>query len=206
MTSYSDGNNQCNCSSSTECKKAKKCRKSRREFLTYAVGAVGLAGAACALSTFSPLIDSASPDPSKSARPTTVVDVSDLKKGESLTASWGGKPVFIRRRTAKEINEARNVNIDNLPDPEPDEERVKQSIINGKEVPEWLVVVGACTHLGCVPMEQKEGKNHDEFGGWLCPCHGAKFDSSARVRTGPAFENMKVPPYQFIDEKHVKIG
>jgi ubiquinol-cytochrome c reductase iron-sulfur subunit len=98
------------------------------------------------------------------------------------------------------------VTLADLRDPQSDEERFKQSVINGKEVPEWLVVVGVCPHLGCVPLGQKPGERRGEFDGWFCPCHGAQFDSSARARTGPASKNMEVPPYRFTDATHIKIG
>ncbi len=177
--------------------------KSRREFLAYTAGAMGAVGAGAAAWT---LIDSMNPAADTLALSTTEVDVSALKEGESLTALWRGKPVFIRRRTTKEVEEARAVALTDLRDPQTDQDRVKQSVINGKESPEWLVVVGVCTHLGCVPLGQKPTDPHGEFDGWFCPCHGAQYDSSARIRKGPAPKNLEVPPYQFIDATRIKIG
>ena len=111
---------------------------------------------------------------------------------------WRGKPVFIRHRTEQEIESARRVNQGDLIDPQPDEERVKQ--------PEWLVVIGVCTHLGCIPLGQRPTDPRGEYGGWFCPCHGSLYDTSGRVRRGPAPSNLVVPPYAFVDETMIRIG
>lgn len=203
MTSPSDEKKCCDPCSCSEGQGEDESGKSRRKFLTYTAGAMGIAGAA---SLAWPLINSGNPVADAQKHPVTTVDVSHLKKGESLTALWKGKPVFIRRRTAKELEEARAVNVADLRDPQTDEERFKQSSIGGKEASEWLVVVGVCTHLGCVPLGQKPEEKHGDFDGWFCPCHGAQFDSSARIRKGPASKNMKVPPYRFVDATHIEIG
>lgn len=176
---------------------------SRRQFLAYTAGALGAAGAATAAW---PLINSMNPAADTLAMATTEVDVSNVKEGESLTVMWRGKPVFIRRRTQKEIDEARATDVKDLRDPETDQARFKQSAFDGKDMPEWLVVVGVCTHLGCVPLGQKPTDQRGEYDGWFCPCHGSNYDSSARIRKGPAPKNMEVPPYAFIDATHIKIG
>ena len=133
------------------------------------------------------------PDASVKALASTEVDVSSLQPGQSVTVLWRGKPVFIKRRTENEINEARNVNISDLKHPEKDEDRAKN--------PEWLVMLGVCTHLGCVPLGDK-----GEYGGWFCPCHGSHYDTSGRIRKGPAPTNMEVPKYEFVNNNTIKIG
>ena len=162
----------------------------RREFIftaTYAVGAVGVGA------TVWPLIDQMNPDASVKALASTEVDVSNVEKGQSITVLWRGKPVFIRRRTDEEIAEAREVNLEELKHPEKDEDRAKD--------PEWLVMLGVCTHLGCVPLGEK-----GEYGGWFCPCHGSHYDTSGRIRIGPAPTNMEVPKYEFVNSNIIKIG
>jgi ubiquinol-cytochrome c reductase iron-sulfur subunit len=116
----------------------------------------------------------------------------------AITVTWRGKPVFIRHRTPEEIEEARAVDLEELPDPEPDDMRVIE--------PQWLVLVGICTHLGCVPLGQKPNEPHGDYGGWFCPCHGSHYDTSGRVRRGPAPLNLTVPDYAFTDESMIRIG
>ena len=111
---------------------------------------------------------------------------------------WRGKPIFIRHRTSEEIRTANNTSVNELKHMASDESRVKN--------PKWLVVVGVCTHLGCVPLGQKVGDNKGEFGGWFCPCHGSHYDTSGRIRKGPAPLNLEVPPYDFVSEEIIKIG
>ena len=162
----------------------------RREFIftaTYAVGAVGVGA------TIWPLIDQMNPDASVKALASTEVDISNVEKGQSITVLWRGKPVFIRRRTDEEIAKARDVNLDELKHPEKDQDRAKD--------PEWLVMLGVCTHLGCVPLGDK-----GEYGGWFCPCHGSHYDTSGRIRKGPAPTNMEVPKYEFVNSNTIKIG
>ena len=175
----------------------------RREFLVMTAGAVGAVGAA---SVAWPMVSSMAPAADVLALASTEVDLSQVKEGQSITAVWRGKPVFIRRRTQKEIDEARAVPMSELKDPQTDQDRVKQSVINGKEDPEWLVMIGVCTHLGCVPLGQKPTDPHGEFDGWFCPCHGSQYDSSGRIRKGPAPKNLEIPPYQFTDAAKIKIG
>ena len=162
----------------------------RREFLftaTYAIGVVGAGVVAW------PLIDQMNPDASVKALASTEVDLSSVKPGNTITIMWRGKPVFIRRRTPDEIAEARAVNVKELIDPESDEERVKN--------PEWLVMIGVCTHLGCVPLNDK-----GDYNGWFCPCHGSHYDISGRIRKGPAPTNMEIPKYEFVNSNTIKIG
>ena len=162
----------------------------RRDFLftaSYAMGAVGIGAAVW------PLVDQMNPDKSVKALASTEVDVSSVEPGKSITVLWRGKPVFIKRRTQEEIAEARSVKLDDLKDPEKDEDRAKN--------PEWLVMLGVCTHLGCVPLGDK-----GEYNGWFCPCHGSHYDTSGRVRKGPAPNNLPVPPYIFLSETKIRIG
>ena len=165
----------------------------RRDFIftaSYTVGAIGIGA------TIWPLIDQMNPDKSVQALATTEVDVSTVEPGNSITVLWRGKPVFLKRRTQEEINEARAVNLKELKDPQKDEDRVKE----GKD--EWLVMLGVCTHLGCVPLSNKG----DYKGGWFCPCHGSHYDVSGRIRKGPAPVNMEIPKYEFVDNNTIKIG
>ena len=162
----------------------------RRDFIftaSYALGAVGVGA------TVWPLIDQMNPDASVKALATTEVDVSTIERGQSITVLWRGKPVFIKRRTEEEIAKAREVDLKELKHPEKDEERAKN--------PEWLVMLGVCTHLGCVPLGDK-----GEYGGWFCPCHGSHYDTSGRIRKGPAPTNMEIPKYEFVNSNTIKIG
>ena len=162
----------------------------RRDFIftaSYALGAVGVGAAVW------PLIDQMNPDASVKALASTEVDVSSVEPGQSITVLWRGKPVFIKRRTQEEIDKAREVDIKILKHPEKDEDRAKN--------PEWLVMLGVCTHLGCVPLGDK-----GEYGGWFCPCHGSHYDTSGRIRKGPAPKNLEIPKYEFVDSKTIKIG
>ena len=162
----------------------------RRDFIftaSYVLGAVGVGAAVL------PLIDQMNPDASVKALSSTEVDVSEVSPGQSITVLWRGKPVFIKRRTEEEISKARDVDLKELKDPEKDEDRAKN--------PEWLVMLGVCTHLGCVPLGDK-----GEYGGWFCPCHGSHYDTSGRIRKGPAPTNMEVPKYEFVNNNTIKIG
>ena len=162
----------------------------RRDFIftaSYALGVVGVGAAVL------PLIDQMNPDASVKALSSTEVDVSEVSPGQSITVLWRGKPVFIKRRTEEEISKARDVDLKELKDPEKDEDRAKN--------PEWLVMIGVCTHLGCVPLGNK-----GEYGGWFCPCHGSHYDTSGRIRKGPAPTNMEVPKYEFVNNNTIKIG
>lgn len=167
----------------------------RRDFLYITTGAAAAIGAG---SLAWPFIDQMNPDASALALASTEVDVSAIQPGQIVTVKWRGKPVFVRNRTQKEIDEARAVQLSSLPDPQADAARVKA----GKE--NWLVVVGVCTHLGCVPLGTAGQRG--EYDGWFCPCHGSHYDTSGRIRKGPAPLNLPVPTYEFISDKVVKIG
>ena len=165
-------------------------KKNRRDFLftaSYTVGAIGLGA------TVWPFIDQMNPDKSVKALASTEVDLSQIEPGKTITVLWRGKPVFIKRRTPEEIAEAKTVKLEDLKHPEKDEDRVKKE--------EWLVMLGICTHLGCVPLS-----NRGEYNGWFCPCHGSHYDTSGRIRKGPAPTNMEVPKYEFVDSNTIKIG
>ena len=170
-------------------------KANRRDFLYISSITVGGLGAA---SFIWPFLKSMNPAQDTLALGSTEVDISNIEIGQSVTVKWRGKPVFIRRRTIAEIQEAREVNIESLRDPAEDSERVKQD--------EWLVLVGVCTHLGCVPLGQKMADTKGEYNGWFCPCHGSHYDTAGRIRKGPAPTNLPVPPYSFINDNTIKIG
>jgi ubiquinol-cytochrome c reductase, iron-sulfur subunit len=140
-----------------------------------------------------PLFDQLNPDAFVKAVSTMKVDISSIEPGSFLKVAWRGKPIYIRRRTSEEIAEAEKDDNVSLPDPEKDVDRVLKK--------EWLVVVGVCTHLGCIPIA-----NQGEYEGWFCPCHGSHYDISGRIRKGPAPTNLEVPPYEFVSDSLIKIG
>ncbi|MDB2414492.1 ubiquinol-cytochrome c reductase iron-sulfur subunit [Rickettsiales bacterium] len=166
--------------------------KTRRDFMVLTASAVAGVGAA---SFVWPLVDSLNPAADVLALASTEVNIGSVEPGQMIRVKWRGKPVFIRRRTEAEIKKAQSENMANLPDPESDSDRVKA----GKD--EWLVVLGVCTHLGCVPLG-----NSGDYGGWFCPCHGSHYDISGRIRRGPAPKNLPVPPYEFVSDEIIKIG
>jgi ubiquinol-cytochrome c reductase iron-sulfur subunit len=178
---------------------------SRRDFLILATGAFAAVGVGA---TLWPFIDQMNPDAAALALASIEVDISTIQEGQSLTVMWRGVPVFIRHRTAAEVDAAKQVSLDelkdpvarnaNLPDssaPATDENRAAA----GKEP--WLVMVGVCTHLGCVPLGQQ-----GEYGGWFCPCHGSQYDTAGRIRSGPAPENLAVPTFSFVNDTTLRIG
>jgi len=167
----------------------------RRDFLLISTVTVGAVGAAIAAW---PFIDIMNPSADVLALASTELDLSAIEEGQSITAIWRGKPIFIRKRTAAEIDEAKDVTLADLKDPESDADRVQK--------PEWLVMIGICTHLGCIPLGQKTGQPKGEFGGWFCPCHGSHYDTSGRIRKGPAPLNMAIPPYTFLNDTTIRIG
>jgi ubiquinol-cytochrome c reductase iron-sulfur subunit len=171
--------------------------ETRRDFLYLTAAAFGAVGAG---SVAWPLIDQMNPAADTLALSSVEVDLSPIEEGQSITVMWRGKPVFIRHRTAKEIEEAKAADISTLRDPEGDESRVKK----GQE--KWLVMVGICTHLGCVPLGQKNTDVKGDFNGWFCPCHGSHYDSAGRIRKGPAPKNLVIPEYAFLSDNLVKIG
>ncbi|HJM50107.1 MAG TPA: ubiquinol-cytochrome c reductase iron-sulfur subunit [Alphaproteobacteria bacterium] len=167
----------------------------RRDFLYIATGAFTAVGTA--LATW-PFIDQMNPTADVLALASIEVDLSPLEPGQAITVKWRGKPAFVRYRTEKEIAQARADDGAELPHPESDAERVQK--------PQWLVMVGVCTHLGCVPLGQKDTEPKGKFGGWFCPCHGSHYDTSGRIRLGPAPTNLEVPKYEFLDDTTVKLG
>ncbi len=181
----------------------------RRDFIVIAAQAFAGVGAALALW---PFIQQMNPDASTQALASTEVDLSPVKEGQAITVVWRGKPVFIRNRTPEEIKKrgrrqafralrpsARN---DDLPEKAPatDLNRTKKGHEN------WLVLVGICTHLGCIPKGQSLSDARGDFGGWFCPCHGSHYDTAGRIRKGPAPRNLEVPPYAFMSDTKIKIG
>ena len=171
--------------------------ETRRDFLMISTVSVGAIGAGLAAW---PFIDLMNPSKDVLALASTEIDLSGIEEGQSITAMWRGKPIFIRRRTNREINEAQTVNLSDLKDPETDDQRVKK----GKS--QWLVMVGICTHLGCIPMGNKSGQTRGEYNGWFCPCHGSHYDTSGRIRKGPAPKNFPIPPYKFLSDNTILIG
>ncbi|MEZ5818885.1 MAG: ubiquinol-cytochrome c reductase iron-sulfur subunit [Hyphomicrobiaceae bacterium] len=168
----------------------------RRDFLLVAAGAWVAVGAGAALW---PLVASMNPAADVLALATTEVNLAPIALGQRVTVQWRGKPVFIDHRTPAEIARARaDDHSAGLLDPQTDEARVKR--------PEWLIVIGVCTHLGCVPLGQRVGDPRGPYDGWTCPCHGSIYDGSGRVRRGPAPKNLVVPAYHFVGEEHVVIG
>lgn len=166
--------------------------QSKRDFMTLTACGVGAVGA-CAVTW--PLVDSMNPSADVLAQASVEVDISAIGEGEQKKVMWRGKPVFIKRRTKAEIEEAQADDEADLKDPETDSQRV----IEGKE--EWLVTIGVCTHLGCIPIGDK-----GDYDGWFCPCHGSHYDSSARIRKGPAPKNLAIPPYAFLSDTKLFIG
>jgi ubiquinol-cytochrome c reductase iron-sulfur subunit len=169
--------------------------ETRRDFLFLTAAAFGAVGAGTAVW---PLIDQMNPAADTVALSTTEVDLTPIEVGQAITVMWQGKPVFIRHRTPEEIKEAETTDIAALRDPQADEKRAQK--------PQWLVVVGICTHLGCVPQGQKSADVKGEYGGWFCPCHGSHYDTSGRIRKGPAPTNLAVPPYTFLSDTSIRIG
>ena len=169
--------------------------ETRRDFLQLATGAFAAVGGAAVVW---PFIQQMNPAADTLALATVEVDISAIEEGQAIKVKWRGVPVFIRHRTKAEIDAANAVSQGDLIDPEEDNVRVKK--------PEWLVLVGVCTHLGCIPLGTSQGETKGEFNGWFCPCHGSHYDSSGRIRKGPAPKNLPVPEYAFISDSVVKIG
>ncbi len=176
----------------------------RRDFLYIATGAAGVVGAAAALW---PFIDQMNPDAATLALAQVDVDISQIAAGQSITAKWRGKPIFIRQRTPQEIEEGKGVDLSALKDPIarnanlPSDAPATDANRAAEGQEQWLVMVGVCTHLGCVPLGQSG--NYD---GWYCPCHGSHYDTAGRIRQGPAPENMAVPLYSFPNPTTIRIG
>jgi ubiquinol-cytochrome c reductase iron-sulfur subunit len=174
--------------------KTDETKPTRRDFLALTAGAFGAVGAGI----FAwPFIDSMNPAADTLALATVEVDLAPIEPGQAITVMWRGKPVFIRHRTEAEIAEAAK-DVTGLRDPQTDAERVQR--------PEWLVMIGICTHLGCVPLGQRPNDVKGDYNGWFCPCHGSHYDVSGRIRTGPAPKNLEVPTYAFISDTRIRIG
>ncbi|MEM8811855.1 MAG: ubiquinol-cytochrome c reductase iron-sulfur subunit [Pseudomonadota bacterium] len=178
----------------------------RRDFLVLATGAMGAVGVAGAVW---PFIAQMNPDRSALALATVDVDVSSLEPGQSLKVKWRGKSVFVRYRTEEEVEEARAVSLDDLPDQDARNANIggaeatdQNRSVPGREA--WLVMIGVCTHFGCVPIG--DDGNNGEYGGWFCPCHGSHYDTAGRIRKGPAPENLHIPPFEFIADDVLRIG
>lgn len=182
---------------------------SRRDFLYYATGGAGAVAVGAAVW---PLVNQMNPSADVLALSSIRVDVSSVEPGTQLTVKWLGKPVFVRRRLEKEIIEARDVEMSELPDPlarnaniaaASDASDVNRALVQpgNENAEEWLVMIGVCTHLGCVPLGDA-----GDFGGWFCPCHGSHYDTAGRIRRGPAPENLPVPVAAFVDETTIQLG
>ena len=169
--------------------------ETRRDFLLHTTVAVGVVGTGMMVW---PLIHSMNPAADTLSLSTTEFNIAGIAEGQSIIVSWRGKPVFVRHRTAAEIEAARSVDLGELPDPQKDEARTQK--------PEFLILVGVCTHLGCIPLGTKATDPRGEFGGWFCPCHGSAYDTSGRIRRGPAPANLEVPPYKFLNDTTVRVG
>ena len=184
--------------------------QSRRDFLQILAGSWALVGGAAALW---PMLAQMSPDANTVAAGIPIeVDLAPIKEGQAITTLWRGKPIFIRHRTKDEIDKARAVALADLKDVKAQNDSLtdgadakdENRVTAGKE--QWLVLVGICTHLGCIPGGQAMGEKKGEFGGWFCPCHGSQYDTSGRIRKGPAPRNLEVPPYAFLSDSKIKIG
>ena len=176
---------------------------SRRDFIYVATAAAGAVTGAAAIW---PLIDQMNPSADVQALSSIEVDVADVEPGSQITVKWLGKPVFIRRRTQEEIDEARSVDISTLPDPSSFNENKPDTDANDinrtlDESGEWLVMVGVCTHLGCVPLSEA-----GDYNGWFCHCHGSHYDTAGRIRKGPAPKNLPVPTAKFVEDLIIKLG
>lgn len=167
----------------------------RRDFLYVATGTAAVVGAAA---TAWPFIDQLRPSADVLSQGAIDVDLSSMVPGQRLTVKWRGKPVFIDFRTESSLREVRAEELSILKDPEPDLDRVVRD--------PWLVVVGVCTHLGCIPLGQSESESRGDWDGWFCPCHGSHYDRSGRIRKGPAPENLAVPEYAFVSDQIIRIG
>ena len=181
----------------------------RRDFIHIAATAFAAVGGAVALW---PLIDQMNPDATSLSLATIEVDVSPIEEGQAITVMWQGKPVFVRHRTAGEVEEAKSVALDSLKDPiarlmgSTEEKPATDAALTKEGHEPWLVAVGICTHLGCIPKGQKTGDEKGEYGGWFCPCHGSHYDTAGRIRKGPAPANLAIPPYEFVSDTTIRIG
>lgn len=175
----------------------------KRDFIYIATGAVAAVGAG-ALAW--PLVMQMGKAADTLAAGSIEIDLSKVSEGDQLKILWRGRPVFVRHRTSAEIAEAEGVDIAKLKDPETDDQRLIPTP-SGKVDPKFLVMVGVCTHFGCIPVgEQGKVDSQGEYGGWYCPCHGSHYDTSGRIRKGPAPKNLEIPPYEYVSETVIKVG
>jgi len=169
----------------------------RRDFINIAaVSAAGVAG----LATLYPLLNQMNPSADVLALASTEIDISAIKPGQAIKTIFRKQPLFVRHLTPDEIKQANQVSMSELRDPQSLAERTKP----GKA--QWLVTMGVCTHLGCVPLGAGEGENRGPFGGYFCPCHGSAYDTAARIRRGPAPKNLEVPDYSFKSDTVITVG
>ena len=170
-------------------------KSARRDFLYYSAAGAGVVATGAAVW---PLINSMNPSADVTALSSIEVDLDGVEVGTRITLKWQGKPVFIDRRTQEQIALARADDGADLIDPAPDADRAER--------PEWLIVIGICTHLGCVPLGQQSGDPLGDWKGWFCPCHGSHYDTAGRIRKGPAPRNLDLPPYTFLTDTRLRIG
>jgi ubiquinol-cytochrome c reductase iron-sulfur subunit len=185
----------------------------RRDFIHIFAGTVAAVGGA---SVIVPLVAQMNPDASVLALSTKEVDLSAIEVGQAIKVMWQGKPVFIRRRTPSEIEEAEKTPLSALKDDNARNANIAGSVeatddaratpAGGEAKPEWLVLVGVCTHLGCIPLGTAQGEVKGDYNGWFCPCHGSHYDTAGRIRKGPAPENLAIPPYQFLTDTTIRVG
>lgn len=193
----------------------KTAEPTRRDFMMISAAAFAGVGAAAALW---PFIDQMNPDASALSLASIEVDIAPIQPGQAITVMWRGKPVFIRHRTEEEVAKAKEVDVSELRDPYARNENIEEGALatdinrvsTGEDDPasheKWLVMVGICTHLGCIPKGQSIGDARGDFGGWFCPCHGSHYDRAGRIRKGPAPRNLEVPKYGFLSETRIRIG
>ncbi len=182
---------------------------SRRDFLYLTAGAMGIGALAVAW----PFFNALNPAQDALALATIEVDLEPVEVGQSITVQWRGKPVFIRHRDQGQIDAAEEVDLSDLKDPQPDNDRIVQppppaetAAVAAGPKSDFLVVIGVCTHLGCIPLGQKPGSDTGLYGGWFCPCHGSHYDTSGRIRQGPAPRNLVVPEYSYLTPTRIQIG
>jgi len=179
----------------------------RRDFLYVASGAMGAVGVAAIAW---PFIDQMNPSTAALALASTEVDLSAVQPGQQVIVKWRGHPLFVRRRIPAEIAEAKAVDVSSLPDPLAYNDNLADNApatdANRATKPEWLILIGVCTHLGCTPTVSTPQMPEGDYGGWLCHCHGSQYDTAGRIRKGPAPRNLQVPPYSFLSATRVKVG
>jgi ubiquinol-cytochrome c reductase iron-sulfur subunit len=181
----------------------------RRDVILIAAGGFAAIGGAAALW---PLLDQMNPDQSALSLATTDVDISHVEAGQAITVMWRGKPIFIRHRTSEEIAKAKGFAVDDLPDPLarnanlPEDAPASDGNRAAEDRESWLIMIGICTHLGCIPKGQAVGDYKGGYGGWFCPCHGSQYDTAGRIRKGPAPQNLAIPPYAFSSDTKITIG